>query len=83
MLERKSWEEFKDNGFLWWVNSFLHLMGWCIVLDIDDSGKIVDIYPARTKFRGFSGEINSEGYIKISKWMKENSEILLEESKDE
>lgn len=80
MVNRKSWEEFRETGLLWWVNMILHTFGWAICVDIGSDGKIVDAYPARVKFRGFSEANNSIGYINISKYMVENSDMLLSES---
>lgn len=79
MVEKKTWNEFRDSGFLWWINMILHTFGWAICVDVDEEG-IVDVYPARVKYRGFSEKINTDGYINVSKYMKENVDELLEES---
>lgn len=81
MVEKKTWNEFRDSGFLWWINMLLHTFGWAICVYIDDE-KIVDVYPARVKYRGFSEKNNTDGYIKVSKYMKENVDELLEESEN-
>lgn len=81
MVNKKSWEEFKNSGFLWWINMILHTFGWSIVTKIED-GKIIDVYPARVKFRGFDEKNNTEGYIKVSQYMKENVSELLEEAEN-
>lgn len=81
MVTKKSWDEFRNSGFLWWINMILHTFGWAIVVTIDD-GKIIDVYPARVKFRGFEEKNNDEGYIKVSKYMNENANELLKESMD-
>lgn len=80
MIERKTWKEFREIKLLWFVNTILHLFGWAIVVVSDDSGDIKDVYPARVKFRGFSEEINTNGYIGLSEYMKENAEELLKEA---
>lgn len=82
MLTKKTWKEFKESGFLWWINMILHTFGWSIVVDVDDNGEITDAYPARVKFRGFGEKNNTEGYIKVSKYMKKNVSDLLEEAKN-
>ena len=79
MIERKTWEEFRDSKLLWFINTILHTFGWAIVIE-SDNDMVTDVYPARVKFRGFSEKINTEGYIGLSKYMKDNSEELLEES---
>ena len=81
MTERKTWEEFRDSKLLWFVNTILHTFGWAITIEVDND-KVVDVYPARVKFRGFSEKINTEGYIGLSEYMKENCEKLLKEAKE-
>ena len=81
MIVEKSWEEFRDSGFLWWINMILHTFGWAITVKMED-GKVVDVYPARVKFRVFGEKNNTEGYIKVSQYMKENVSELLEEAEN-
>ncbi len=81
MVAKKSWEEFRDNGLLWWINMVLHTFGWAIVTETE-SGRIINVYPARVRFRGFGEKNNTEGYIKISKFMRNNAKDLLDEAKD-
>ncbi len=81
MVNEKSWDEFRNNGLLWWINMILHTLGWAIVTDVEEN-KIVRAYPARVKFRGFGEKNNIEGYIKVSQYMKENAKELLKESMD-
>lgn len=80
-MERKSWEEFRDNGMLWFINSILHLFGYAIVYEFEN-GKIKDVFPARVKFRGFSEENNTKGYQKISKYLQKNINKLVEEAEE-
>lgn len=83
MIEKKTWNEFKDNGFLWMVNSILHLFGWCIVFIYDsETNEVLDVYPARCKFRGFSEDKNTENYEKLTKYLNENSNELLKDFND-
>lgn len=79
MINKKSWEEFRECGLLWWINQTLHMFGWAIVIELDD-GNITNAYPARVKFRGFPEKSNSEGYIRVSKYLKENADDLYNES---
>ncbi len=81
MVQKKSWKEFRDSGFLWWINMILHTFGWAICVDVDN-GEIVNAYPARVKYRGFDVKNNTAGYIKVSKFMNENADVLLEESEN-
>ena len=83
MVEKKSWQEFRENGFLWWINMILHTFGWAIVVNIDDAtGEITECYPARVKFRGFAEKNNTEGYQKVSKFLLENMTEIEQESRD-
>lgn len=81
MLEKKTWEEFRNTGLLFFVNSFLHIFGWAICLDFED-GCVTNVYPSRCKFRGFGNEVVSSSYIKLSEWMKDNADVLYRESLD-
>ena len=88
MIFEKNWEEFRATGLLLFVNMFLQIFGWTIVVSYDkdkETGELKDyrVYPARTKFRGFSNESQEKAYIKLSEWMNANSETLLKEAKDE
>ena len=80
MVNKKSWKEFRDCGLLWWVNMILHTMGWAICYEFDEDNNISEVYPARVKFRGFGDKNNTDGYIKVSQFMKENAEDLLKEA---
>ena len=44
---------------------------------------VIDCYPARVKFRGFSTESNTKGYIAISEYLKNNIDDMAKEAKDE
>lgn len=84
MVHKKSWEEFKDNGLLWFTNTILHMFGWSIVVEVDEETKsITDAYPARVKFRGFSEKSNTKGYRNVSKYLQENIDELVKEANDE
>ncbi len=78
-MKRVSWKEFRDNGMLWLVNTILHLFGYAIVYEIENE-EIIDVYVARVSFRGFSEKLNSDGYIKVSKYLSENINDLLKEA---
>ncbi|NDO20188.1 hypothetical protein FMM68_11075 [Lachnospiraceae bacterium MD329] len=82
MVTKKTWEEFRKSGFLWWINMLLHTFGWAIVFEMSEnnSNEIVEVYPARVKYRGFSEKNNTEGYIQVSEYMKANSDELSKEA---
>ena len=79
MIKKISWNEFRNSGMLWMANMILHIFGLAIVYEIED-GKITEVYPARVKYRGFSEKDNSNGYKKISEYMRDNAVTLMEEA---
>lgn len=81
-LTKKDWNEFRATGLFWYINFTLHLFGWAIVFNIDDDGKITDVFPARTIFRGFQAECNDEGFKKVTDYLKENIDELQKEVND-
>ena len=78
-MEEKTWEEFRESGLLWFVNTILHLFGWAIVVFKNDNGEIEKVSPARVNWRGFSEESNDKGYKNVTKFLSENIEDLLKE----
>lgn len=79
MIKRKEWKEFRDVGLLFVINQFLHLFGQAIVFRFSEKNEVIEVYPARVKFRGFDQKSTSEGYEKITKYLKENIKELDEE----
>ena len=79
MLDQKTWKEFQSTGLLWLVNTFLHTFGWTLMTQVDDDGNIIGGVPCRTDFRGFTTDINDEGYLKVTDWLKENIDMLEED----
>lgn len=79
MIEEKGWKEFRDSGLLWLANTLLHTFGWALVFEMNEE-EIVRVYPARVKFRGFTTDINTDGYKKVSKYLKENADELEKEA---
>jgi len=79
MVEKRTWEEFRSSKLLWFVNQTLHLFGWAIVVDIDSNNNVTKAYPARVKFRGFDEKNNTEGYVKLTRHLKENIDDLIKE----
>jgi len=79
-MERKNWNEFRNTGLVLIINQILHVFGWAIVFEIENN-QVIDVFPARVKFRGFDNMDTDEAYRKVSKYLKENSEELYKESK--
>lgn len=82
LIKKKEWKQFKDSGLLWWINRSLHLFGWCIVMDVNEKGEIINVYPARTKFRGFREQQDKKGFQELTKFMYEESENLINDVND-
>jgi len=74
-IEEKDWEEFRGTGLLLFVNQFLHIFGWCLVFEYDDKDTLFKVFPAKTKYRGFSGQSQTEAYARLSKYMVETVEL--------
>jgi cephalosporin-C deacetylase-like acetyl esterase len=87
MLEKKTWAEFQNTGLLLIVNQFLHIFGWaitvvCEVGGVDGDGnvtEVIEVYPARTDFRGFAPGDVTKAYQKITQYMKDNVDQLEKE----
>lgn len=79
-LELRTWSEFKEQGFLWFVNSILHVFGWAIATREDTNSEELIAQVYRTKFRGFPEETNTRGYALIAEYMKNNADALYDEA---
>ena len=80
MIEKRTWQEFRETGLAWWINRILHTFGWAIVFVVEPDGSVSSAYPARCTFRGFDRESETEGFAKISAYMKETSAELFREA---
>lgn len=84
MVQKHTWEQFYETGLLLTVNQILHIFGWSIVFELENTaaGEVKSVYPARVKFRGFSESNVVENYIKVSKYVAVMGEELLKESQE-
>jgi hypothetical protein len=92
MVEKKEWSEFRNTGLLLLINQVLHVFGWAIVIEVEHpeetdkvlglEEKIVAVYPARVKFRGFDNDSVTKAYRKISEYMNDNAAELLKEASE-
>lgn len=82
-VKKKTWNDFRAAGLIFFINLVLHAFGWAIVVVEDDAepGKIIDAYPARVRFRGFNDESQTEEHEKIAKYLAENAPGFPEEIK--
>ena len=69
LVERKTWDEFRQAKLLWWINRILHTFGWAVVVEVSAEGKVTEAYPAKVGFRGFSEEAESEGFEEMHKFV--------------
>ena len=78
-VQEKSWDEFRGYGLLRFVNVFLHIFGWAIVLNKVD-GVVTKVYPARVPFRGFAEKDMTRSYRQIARFMEENASEIRKEA---
>lgn len=81
-MNRKSWEQFRETGLLWLINSILHLFGWAIVCEISED-KVISVYLARVTYRCFTEQDIAEGYRKVTKYLSNSINDLEKEINDE
>ncbi|MGL4982896.1 MAG: hypothetical protein ACRC4W_08605 [Treponemataceae bacterium] len=80
MNNKDFWEDFRNAGMLWFVNSILHAFGWAIQIKIKDDE--YSVFPIRTKYRGFSEKDNNEGYKRVTEYLKNNIDDIADDVKD-
>lgn len=80
MTDKRTWDEFREAGLLWWVNRALHIFGWALVVEVDGEGQVTNCYPARCRFRGFAEDSEVRGFRKLSKHLHENSARLVDDA---
>ena len=78
-MEEISWEEFRDSGMIWFINRMLHIFGLSIIYTFENS-KIVRVFPARVKIRGFDADIESSGFISVTNYLDKNISALKKET---
>jgi len=82
-IKEMSIKEFQQSGCLLFINQILHIFGMAIVVETDNDGNCVRMYPARVNFRGFGEESTARAYKKISKYMVDNAEKLNNEANED
>lgn len=68
MVKDISVKEFVDTGLLWFVNTILHVFGIAIAYDPET----FELKIKACKFRGFGEENNTDGYKKVTNYLKNN-----------
>lgn len=79
----ETWQAFRDCGLLWWVNRGLHLFGWAIVLEFGNGGEFIAAYPARTIFRGFDEQSETNGFRALTRHIADNAPSYLKDVEEE
>jgi hypothetical protein len=82
MIDKKTWDEFRDTGLLLYINQILHAFGYAICCDVKDD-IVSKAYPARVKYRGFTEASIDEAYKKIALYNYENAKDLLNDLNSE
>lgn len=82
-LVKIDWNEFRETGLFRFVNAFLHIFGYVIVMEVGDDGTVTSVYPAKTIWRGFTQVDMSDAYKKVAELMHKDHEEILKFAKDE
>ncbi len=82
MTMRRTWEDFRAAGLLWWINRFLHLFGWAIAVEIDDQGTTTDAYPVTCRFRGFDEKSETDGFRDLTHHLADELPVLLRDVRE-
>ena len=87
MVTPKTWDEFRDTKLLWWINRILHTFGWAIVAEVNvDSSTgnetVLNVYPARVRYRGFGEASESNGFAGLTKYLASVASELEQEAQE-
>ena len=75
-MDKQTWTEFRKTGLLKFVNLFLHIFGWCIVVvESSITHDFIEAYPARCNFNGFSKE-DEKGFLKLRRFMRNDEHLF-------
>lgn len=82
VVTRKTWDDFRASGLLFYINTILHFMGWAIVVEVDTETKLVtNCYPARVKYRGWDEKSQNEEHAKVAQYLANTAPNFPEEIK--
>lgn len=79
-ITEKTWDEFRQSGLAWWINSALHVFGWALVFETSLDGVVLRCFPARTIFRGWDEKSQDEGFKRVSAYLKDNIDEIKSEA---
>ena len=70
----KLFDEFRETGLLMFVNIFLQIFRWSIVIEYNPIDNSYKMYPKKVNFAGFTEESQDRNFEKIWKYMKNNKD---------
>ncbi len=79
MIERRTWEEFRETGLVKIINVIIRAFGWSIYYEYTNDKKFVQVYPIRCKHMRLGDASMTKAYLNLAKWMNENSEELVKD----
>ncbi len=79
-FDPRSWTEFWQTGLPGMLNTILGVFGWVIVADADENGNIINVYPARTLYRGCDESAQSRWYERVGQYMVKNADTIYSEA---
>ena len=68
-MKKEDIQTFRDTGLLMFINIFLHIFGWAIVIEIDKDGNYT-MNPYKVDYCGFDNDSQDKNYKKIRDYMK-------------
>lgn len=81
-LVEASWEDFQSAGLIWWVNRALHLFGWALAYESDAEGRVIRVFPARCRYRGFPEDVEAKGFQQLTEHLQTNMPALIRDVKE-
>lgn len=70
----RAWFKFFDTGLMAFLNTFLLMFGWGIVMR--QRGKDCIVFPRRFAFKGYEADTMKKAYSKLRKWMADQSDTF-------
>ena len=64
-------DKFRETGLLLFINQFLHIFGWAIIVVTDNNENLI-MYPNKVNCRGFSERSVDNAYKKLAKYISDN-----------
>ena len=71
-VKERTWEEFRESGLFWFINTILYMFGWAITLEVDENFNVKNAYPSSRGGKIFDDEANRRGYLRVAKYLSKN-----------